>query len=135
MQQNLISYSVCEDEDLKEDDRHCWTGDRISDYTQTVMANGVDAQRYNPEVPLEQNAYAKTNKLNELVDKLIRLRLTITNAITPSQQMYDIQSDMARQEEEGSGGFRDEEDDYDDQNIGGSGDGSGYGNYFLFLYF
>ncbi|KAJ6619227.1 Division abnormally delayed protein, partial [Pseudolycoriella hygida] len=113
MQQNLISYSVCEDEDLKEDDRHCWTGDRISDYTQTVMANGVDAQRYNPEVPLEQNAYAKTNKLNELVDKLIRLRLTITNAITPSQQMYDIQSDMARQEEEGSGGFRDEEDDYD----------------------
>lgn len=46
------------------------------------MANGVDAQRYNPEVPLEQNAYAKTNKLNELVDKLIKLRHTVTNAVS-----------------------------------------------------
>ncbi|KAG4067470.1 hypothetical protein HA402_003294 [Bradysia odoriphaga] len=120
--------SVCEDEELKQDDRHCWTGDRIGDYTQTVMANGVDAQRYNPEVPLEQNAYAKTNKLNELVDKLIKLRHTVTNAMTPSQQIFDFQSDMARHDEEGSGGYRDEEDDYEDHNIGGSGDGSGYGN-------
>lgn len=82
---NLISisiFSVCEDEEQKQDDRHCWTGDRISDYTQTVLANGVDAQRYNPEVPLEQNAYAKTNKLNELVDKLIKLRHTVTNAVS-----------------------------------------------------
>lgn len=46
------------------------------------MANGVDAQRYNPEVPLESNAYAKTNKLNELVDKLIKLRHTVTNAVS-----------------------------------------------------
>lgn len=46
------------------------------------MANGVDAQRYNPEVPLEPNAYAKTNKLNELVDKLIKLRHTVTNAVS-----------------------------------------------------
>lgn len=47
------------------------------------MANGVDAQRYNPEVPLEQqDAYAKTNKFNELVDKLIKLRHTITNAVS-----------------------------------------------------
>lgn len=47
--------------------------------------------------------------------------------MTPSQQIYDIQSDMARHDEEGSGGYRDEEDDYDDHNIGGSGEGSGYG--------
>lgn len=46
------------------------------------MANGVDAQRYNPEVPLEPNAYAKTNKLNELVDKLIKLRHTVTSAVS-----------------------------------------------------
>lgn len=49
--------------------------------------------------------------------------------MAPSQQIYDIQSDMARHDEEGSGGFREyEEDDYEDHNIGGSGDGSGYGN-------
>lgn len=52
--------------------------------------------------------------------------------MTPSQQIYDIQSDMARHDEEGSGGYnRDEEDDYEDHNIGGSGDGSGFGNYFF----
>lgn len=53
--------------------------------------------------------------------------------MTPSHQNYDIQSDMARHDEEGSGGYnRDEEEDYD--NIGGSGDGSGYGQFFLSLW-
>lgn len=52
--------------------------------------------------------------------------------MTPSQQIYDIQSDMARHDEEGSGGFTDEEDDYEDHHIGGSGDGSGYGNWRFF---
>lgn len=37
----------------------------------------------------------------------------------------DVQSDMARHDEEGSGGFRDEN---DDEEYGGSGDGSGEGN-------
>lgn len=55
--------------------------------------------------------------------------------MAPSQQIYDFQSDMARHDEEGSGGYRDEEDDYDDRNnIGASGDGSGFGND-LCLYF
>lgn len=58
--------------------------------------------------------------------------LFLFEKMTPSQQIYDIQSDMARHDEEGSGGFRDEEDDYEDHNIGGSGDGSGYGNYAFF---
>lgn len=79
----FIYCSVCEDEEFKRDDRHCWNGDRVSEYTQTVMSTGVDAQRYNPEVPLEApTTYTKPNKLNELVDKLIKLRHTVANAVS-----------------------------------------------------
>lgn len=46
------------------------------------MSIGVDAQRYNPEVPLETHSYVKANKLNELVDKLIKLRHTVSNAVS-----------------------------------------------------
>lgn len=38
----------------------------------------------------------------------------------------DVQSDMARNDEEGSGSYRDEN---DDEEYGGSGDGSGEGNF------
>lgn len=78
----LFGCSVCEDEEYKRDDRHCWTGDRIGEYTQTVMSTGVDAQHYNPEVPLEKHSFDKSTKLNELVDKLIKLRHTVTNAVS-----------------------------------------------------
>lgn len=46
------------------------------------MSTGVDAQRYNPEVPLDAQSFTRTNKLNELVDKLIKLRHTIANAVS-----------------------------------------------------
>lgn len=59
-------------------DDNCWTGAAVGDYTQTVMPTGVDTQRYNPEVPLEQDQqYGRSTRLNELVDKLIKLRHTI----------------------------------------------------------
>lgn len=73
---------VCEDDDYSRSDKQCWTGDRIGEYKQTVMSIGVDAQRYNPEVPLEGHSYVKANKLNELVDKLIKLRHTVSNAVS-----------------------------------------------------
>lgn len=73
---------MCEQEDYKEDDLNCWTGDSVGDYRQTVMSVGVDAQRYNPEVPLSTNAYNKATKVTELVDKLIKLRQTVANAVS-----------------------------------------------------
>lgn len=45
----------------------------------------------------------------------------------PASSHSDVQGDMARHEEEGSGNFRDESDDEEYSNIGGSGDGSGEG--------
>lgn len=122
-----IVNNVCEDEDIQRSDRHCWTGDRIGDYTQVAMTSGVDAQKYNPEVPLVQHSYAQSTKLNELVDKLIKIRSSIGSATPSATRTYsDIQSDMARHDEEGSGRLPDDNDDEEDS-LHGSGDGSGDG--------
>lgn len=48
----------------------------------------------------------------------------------PTSSHSDVQSDMARHDEEGSGGYRDDIDDEEYSNIGGSGDGSGEGTIF-----
>lgn len=80
---SFIFYSACAGPEYKPDDRHCWTGDKIGEYTQKVMSTGVDAQRYNPEVPsLDVNSFSRTSKLSELVDKLIKLRHTIASAVS-----------------------------------------------------
>ncbi|XP_017488952.1 PREDICTED: LOW QUALITY PROTEIN: division abnormally delayed protein-like, partial [Rhagoletis zephyria] len=123
---NIVN-NVCEDDDIQRNDHNCWTGDRVGDYTQLVMTQGVDTQRYNPEVPLVPSS--QSTKLNELVDKLIKVRKNIGTAIPSTTRSYsDIQSDMARHDEEGSGGHM--PDDMDDEEYGnqnGSGDGSGDG--------
>lgn len=151
------AYSACAGPEYKSDDRHCWTGEKIGEYTQKVMSTGVDAQRYNPEVPSnDASAYSRSTKSSELVDKLIKLRHTIANAVSsitttttkgckainistnfrwlfqlqdsqylPVISHSDVQGDMARHDEEGSGNFRDENDDEEYGN--GSGDGSGEG--------
>lgn len=46
----------------------------------------------------------------------------------------DVQGDMARHDEEGSGGYRDENDDEEYSNIGGSGDGSGEGMHCIYIH-
>ncbi|XP_054732311.1 division abnormally delayed protein [Anastrepha obliqua] len=122
---NIIN-NVCEDEDIQRSDHNCWTGDRVGDYTQLVMAQGSDTQRYNPEVPLVSNSHS--TKLNELADKLIKVRKNIGTAIPSTTRSYsDIQSDMARHDEEGSGHMPDDMDDEEYGNQNGSGDGSGDG--------
>lgn len=115
--------NICEDEEYQRNDQHCWNGERIGGYTQNIMPMGVDTQRYNPEVPLTQDTYSQSTKLSELVDKLIKLRSTIVSALPTHTRAYsDIQGDMARHDEEGSGGRQDEQ-DYDDT----AGSGSGFG--------
>lgn len=73
--------SICEDEEYEREDKGCWTGDRIGEYTHGVIATGANSQKYNPEVPLE-NPYRANTKINELVDKLINLRQTVANAVS-----------------------------------------------------
>lgn len=73
----LTICSMCEEHEFERTDRSCWTGQRVGDYTQTIMSPGVDTQRYNPEVPQDSQTYSKSANLNELVDRLIKLRHVI----------------------------------------------------------
>ncbi|XP_030385073.1 division abnormally delayed protein [Scaptodrosophila lebanonensis] len=118
---NIVN-NICEDEDIDQGDRHCWTGERVGDYTQILIQPGSDSQRYNPEVPFETQA--QPSKLNELVDKLIKIRKSIGSAVPSNTQTHDIQSDMGR---EGSGShISDDDEEYGSMH--GSGDGSGDGS-------
>lgn len=44
-----------------------------------MMTTGIDTQRYNPEVPLEISL--QPTKFNELVDKLLKIRKNVANAV------------------------------------------------------
>ncbi|XP_034659385.1 division abnormally delayed protein [Drosophila subobscura] len=114
------------DAEYTTDDRHCWTGDRIGDYTQLLIDTGMDRQRYNPEVPWKTQT--QVSKLNELVDKLIKIRKSIGAAAPSSSiQSHDIQSDMGREGSGGGGGQISDDDEEYGGGIHGSGDGSGDG--------
>jgi len=73
-------HSHCDEDSTQNDDHLCWTGDRVGDYTQLLMTPGTDTQRYNPEVPWENES--QLSKLNELVDKLIKIRKSIGVSLT-----------------------------------------------------
>uniref|UniRef100_A0A1B0CPY5 Uncharacterized protein n=3 Tax=Lutzomyia longipalpis TaxID=7200 RepID=A0A1B0CPY5_LUTLO len=119
-----IVTSICEDEEYEREDKGCWTGEKIGEYTHGVMPTGANSQKYNPEVPLE-NPYRANTKINELVDKLINLRQTVANAISQHSNHIDsdkMQSDMA----EGSAMWNsDNTDDSDLDGVEGSGSGDG----------
>lgn len=121
---NIVN-NVCQDDDVQQNDHNCWTGDRIGDYNKMIMTPGFDTQKYNPEVPYETNS--QSTKLNELMDKLIKIRKNIGTAVPAAARIHsDIQSDMARHDEEGSGhSMIDDGDDEEFDNLNGSGDGSG----------
>lgn len=116
--------NLCEEGEYQRSEQHCWTGDSIGDYTNEVLPIGMDSQRYNPEIPLTtQPAYSEAARVNTLVDRLIKLRSMIVNTLPSNSRSYsDIQSDMARHDEEGSGTRVDE---FDDDDTAGSGSGSG----------
>lgn len=125
----MITYSLCEDEEFRKDDRNCWTGSHIGEYTQSILATSISAQKYNPEVPYEPSNTLRVTKLTELSDKLIELQRQVANAYSHHTEITEsMQADMA----EGSTWDNDDIDDY-----GGSGGGSGekIRKFFFFVYF
>ncbi|XP_075160876.1 division abnormally delayed protein [Haematobia irritans] len=122
---NIVN-NVCDDDEIQRSDRHCWMGDRIGDYTHLVMTPTSDTQRYNPEVPFTSTP--QPTKLNELEDKLLKIRKHIATAIpSTTRTINDIQSDMAGHDDEGSGRITDDADD-EEYRLQGSGDGDGSGD-------
>lgn len=76
-------FSFCDEEYTQGDDHLCWTGDRVGDYTQLLIMPGEDRQRYNPEVPWENQS--QLSKINELVDKLLKIRKSIGVTVSVDQ--------------------------------------------------
>ncbi|EDV96221.1 GH15331 [Drosophila grimshawi] len=119
-----IVYNYCDEDYTQRNDHLCWTGDRVGEYTQLLITPGTDTQRYNPEVPLEDQS--QITKLNELVDKLIKIRKSI-GVSAPLSSNHDIQSDMGREGSGGGGGGVGHISDDEEYGIHASGDGSGDG--------
>lgn len=76
-----IVNSLCDDDEYKKDDKNCWTGDHVGEYSQSVLPTSVSSQKYNPEVPFE-TINDRPSELNQLSDKLVELKRTVTNSVS-----------------------------------------------------
>ncbi|XP_074041639.1 division abnormally delayed protein isoform X2 [Leptinotarsa decemlineata] len=120
-----LANTLCQDESFAErKDKQCWNGERIAEYTKTVVDVGLDMQKYNPEVKPNTNIQSVDPKVANLVDKLQRVHHMAISSLGSNYSDADyMQGDGA--EGSGSGSGPDiEEDDQDDDHIG-SGSGSG----------
>lgn len=74
----LLSYlSFCEDDRYQKQDRDCWMGSHLGDYTHKVM--DMHSQKYNPEVPTLQNV--DNERLHQLNDQLITLKNMVNKQV------------------------------------------------------
>ncbi|KAG5677511.1 hypothetical protein PVAND_007267 [Polypedilum vanderplanki] len=115
-----IATSYCEDDRYQKQDRNCWNGDHLGDYTHKVM--DMQLQKYNPEVPIDQSKTDNENsRLHKINDQLITMKNFLNKQMThlsrsDADKMF---SDMA---EDGSGGYHAYDDDEDyDMEMSGSG--------------
>ncbi|KAL5290035.1 GPC5 family protein [Megaselia abdita] len=68
---NIVN-SLCSDDNIKNTDIHCWTGDHVGDYSYTMLMPG-GAQKYNPEVPMAKDQLQDSVILHELIDRLFKI--------------------------------------------------------------
>lgn len=75
-------YSFCEDERYQKEDKDCWTGDHMGDYTHNIIS--MHAQKYNPEVPTTQQERDEqpTSKIHLLNDQLLNLKQMVLKPVS-----------------------------------------------------
>ncbi|CAH1999991.1 unnamed protein product, partial [Acanthoscelides obtectus] len=106
-----LATSLCKDETFAEQkDTKCWNGERIAEYTKTVVDVGLDSQKYNPEVKV--SVQGVDPRVADLVDKLRRVH----------------HRDGTEGSGSGSGPDFDEDDRDDEEGLRGSGSGDGPGH-------
>lgn len=93
-----LAESLCSDESFAEtrDTADCWNGQRIGEYTKTVVAATVNAQKYNPELTWTQRS--PDPRIAQLSDKLRHIRQVVLSQLTLAPE-----SDSYLRDEEGSG--------------------------------
>jgi len=117
-----LADNLCQDESYAEQsDQNCWNGERIADYTKTVVDASLDMQKYNPEV---------THPAGDIVDERVasladKLRHTHQLVMSSLGTIGSLHSDSYMQGDgadgSGSGDFPDDDDDLKPGS--GSGDG------------
>ncbi|XP_018367877.1 PREDICTED: division abnormally delayed protein isoform X1 [Trachymyrmex cornetzi] len=85
-------------------DKHCWNGERVGEYTKTVVDSSLNAQRYNPEFTITMSttpaSYSGNTNTSALIDQLRHI-----NQLVQSQLSSDIGPDafLADEALDGSG--------------------------------
>jgi dally-like protein len=121
-----IATSYCDDDRFQKDDKDCWTGDYLADYTHQIIS--MHSQKYNPEVPTPEITSSQPgSKVHLLNDKLINLRNMVLKPVTAHSSKLDSRDKMLSDMPEGSGNYYRNFDDDDDYGSG-SGDGQGHGH-------
>ncbi|XP_075235651.1 division abnormally delayed protein [Lycorma delicatula] len=109
-----LAEALCSDESFAEtrDTAECWNGQRVGEYTKTLVRPGVDAQKYNPELVWMESDPDPT--IRSLSDKLRHIRQVVMGQLSQTQNL--VSESYMRDEEEGSGsGQQPVDDDEDDQ--------------------
>ncbi|RZF32015.1 hypothetical protein LSTR_LSTR007093 [Laodelphax striatellus] len=115
--------ALCSDESFAEihDTAECWNGQRVGEYTKTLVRPGVDAQKYNPELAWTESEPDPI--IHQLSDKLRHIRQVVMGQLNQAQNM--VSDSYLRDEEDGSGSGQKPDDDDDDDTEWAQGSGSG----------
>ncbi|XP_011646962.1 division abnormally delayed protein [Pogonomyrmex barbatus] len=121
-------------------DKRCWNGERIGEYTKTVVDSSVNAQRYNPEFTITMSStpatYSSNTNTSALIDQLRHINQVVQSQLALSDGSDGFLADEAL-EGSGSGDSpvwrhhspsetyddEDDRDDRDDDEASGSGMG------------
>ncbi|XP_034231982.1 division abnormally delayed protein [Thrips palmi] len=89
---------LCADEGFaSKNSQPCWNGQRVGEYTKTVVAASVSAQRYNPELPW--GSHGATEAIPHLGDQLRHLRQLVLSQLAELATVPE--SDSFVRDEEG----------------------------------
>uniref|UniRef100_A0A1B6DS00 Glypican n=1 Tax=Clastoptera arizonana TaxID=38151 RepID=A0A1B6DS00_9HEMI len=123
-----LAEALCSDENFAEtrDTAECWNGQRVGEYTKTLVRPGVDAQKYNPEL-----SWTETDpdpKIRQLSDKLRHMRQLVLSQLSQTNTL--VSESYVRNEGSGSGlqpSFVDDDDDDGSRDPDDLDQGSGSG--------
>lgn len=119
-----LADNLCGDDTFADQrDKKCWNGERVGEYTKTVIGTAANAQMYNPEVKPVTYEYRVDSKIAALVDQLRHVHHV---AVASAGQNYVEGMQRDGTDGSGSGNGPDIEDD-DDEPLRGSGSGNGQG--------
>ncbi|XP_011882423.1 PREDICTED: division abnormally delayed protein [Vollenhovia emeryi] len=93
-----LADAICEDYP----DKRCWNGERVGEYTKTVVDSSLNAQRYNPEFTITMSSTPATYSGNVNTSALID-QLRHINQVVQTQLVSDLGPDGFLADEAGSG--------------------------------